>query len=278
MEELHVKSFAKINIGLNIIRKRSDGYHDIESIFYPINFHDDLYFKKSDSFKLICSNQEINEQENLVTKAIKILENETKQKFNVEISLTKRIPIGAGLGGGSSNAAQTIVALNKLFQLNLSEETQKDLAAKVGADAPFFINSSPSLVTSKGEKLEALSLKIKFPILIVNPGIQISTKWAYENINPSGKTNLLGNLFKQNISDVHKWKEKIFNGFERIVFEKHREIAEIKDNLYKSGAIFSLMTGSGSTVYGIFENINEAEKAQSQFSKNYITYIHKEID
>ncbi len=276
MEELQVKSFAKINIGLNIIRKRPDGYHDIESIFYPINLYDNLYIKKSDSFKLTCSNSEINIQDNLVTKAVKILEDETKQKFNVEISLTKRIPIGAGLGGGSSNAAQTIIALNKLFQLNLSEKTRRDLAAKVGADVPFFINPRPSLVTSKGEKLEALSLKIKFPILIVNPGIQISTKWAYENINTSGKTNLIGNLFKRNISDVHEWKEKIFNDFEKIVFEKHKEIAEIKSNLYKSGAIFSLMTGSGSTVYGIFKNIIAAEKAQSQFSKNYFTYLHNE--
>ncbi len=278
MEELHVKSFAKINFGLNIISKRPDGYHDIESIFYPVNLHDDLYFKKSNSFKLICNNQEINEQENLVTKVIKILEYETGKQFIVEISLTKRIPIGAGLGGGSSNAAQTIVALNKLFQLNLSEETQKDLAAKVGADAPFFIKTLPSLVTSKGEKLEAITLKIKFPILIVNPGIQISTKWAYENINPSGKPNLLRNLVQKNIPDIHEWKKKIFNDFEGIAFEEHREIAEIKSNLYKSGAIFSLMTGSGSTVFGIFDNINMAEKAQSQFTKNYFTYIHKESD
>jgi 4-diphosphocytidyl-2-C-methyl-D-erythritol kinase len=274
MKELKVKSYAKINIGLTVVRKRPDGYHDIESIFYPINLHDDIEISESDSFKFECNVKEIENTENLIIKTIKLIESESEQKFNVKIKLIKKIPLGAGLGGGSSNAAAIITSLNSLYNLGLSSKEQIKIAEKIGSDVLFFLNSKPALVTSKGEIIKPINLRIDFPILIINPNINISTKWAYENVKPSGKERILEKIIKNDYLNIYKWRNEIQNDFEEIVFKNYPQIEDIKNKLYESGAIFSLMTGTGSTVFGIFEDLQAAEKAKNLFDKNYFTFIN----
>ncbi|MEO8398993.1 MAG: 4-(cytidine 5'-diphospho)-2-C-methyl-D-erythritol kinase [Ignavibacteriaceae bacterium] len=277
MDSIQIKSPAKINLGLNVIEKRSDGYHNIETIFYPVNIFDNLIFEKSDSFQFITGNELLEKDEdNLILKAKKKIEEFSNKKLNVKISLEKNIPIGAGLGGGSSNCAATLLALNNLFHLQISENDLKNIALDLGSDVPFFIDPKPSLAFCRGEKLKEIDFKINYPILIVNPRIHISTKWAYENLIPQKPQIKLEELVANKKIKVEDFKGKIFNNFEKVVFEFYPEVSEIKSQFYKSGALYSLMTGSGSTVFGIFKDINEANKAEKFFTQKYYTNIHYE--
>ena len=275
MEKLEIKTPCKINLGLRVIRKRPDGYHDIETIFYPINLFDKLTFELSDSFSFDTNNSLIKSEEtNSVTAALRKLEELTGRKFQVKVYLEKNIPIGAGLGGGSSDGAAALTGLNKLFELKLSEDELKRIALGIGSDTPFFIEPKPSFAESRGEVLKAVDFNIEFPILIINPGIHVSTKWAYESLTiDSGKKNHLE--YESLLSkDWNEIKNHLKNDFEEVVFLKYPEIKNIKDKLYESGALFSLMTGSGSTVFGIFPDITSAINAGSKFPEDYFRFIH----
>ena len=275
MESIRIKTPAKINIGLNIINKRPDGYHNIESIFYPVNLFDIIYIEQSDALSIESNNSGlVKEEGNSLLKAVNIIEKEIKRKVNVKIYLKKNIPIGAGMGGGSSNGAAVIKALNKLLNLNFSRNKLEELALQIGSDAPYFINPVPSIAQSRGEALKEIKFNIPYPVLIINPGIHISTKWAYENL-----TNYEGNKIISGISDfdkidILKLKDILTNDFEKVVFPAYPEIENIKNRLYKSGAIFALMTGSGSTVYGLFPDTASAQKAQNLFPDKYFKFIH----
>ncbi|MGB5895472.1 MAG: 4-(cytidine 5'-diphospho)-2-C-methyl-D-erythritol kinase, partial [Ignavibacteriaceae bacterium] len=183
MNKIVLKSPAKINIGLNIIRKREDGYHDLETIFYPLMLSDILTFEKADDTILESNSNEINSlKTNLIFTAIELLETIVNRKLNVKIYLEKNIPIGAGLGGGSSNAAATLKALNQLFELNLNFDKLSETALKLGSDVPFFLEPFPCFASSRGEIRKNIQLSLSQPILIINPGIHISTKWAFQNL------------------------------------------------------------------------------------------------
>jgi 4-diphosphocytidyl-2-C-methyl-D-erythritol kinase len=277
MKRIIINSPAKINFGLNIINKRPDGYHNIETIFYPINLSDKITIEKSSSFIFNSNNELIkNENSNLIIKAIRKLEEFTKQEFVVNILLDKKIPVGAGMGGGSSNAASILISLNELFKLDLSYPKLSELALELGADVPFFLDPYPKFAQLKGEKLSKINFEIDFPVLIVWPGIHISTKWAYENVNPKNNSISLNDLLKEKIDDYSKMKELIVNDFEEIVFRTFPEIGEIKSELYYLGATFALMTGSGSSLFGIFPNFESAERAAKTFNHKYFTFIHYE--
>jgi 4-diphosphocytidyl-2-C-methyl-D-erythritol kinase len=276
MENLIIKTPAKINLGLNILRKRDDGYHDIETFFYPINLFDTLTFSESPEFKFICSNMELNNETNLVVLAKDYLEEELKTKINVKIELEKRIPVGAGLGGGSSDAAAALIGMNKFLNLKAEDSQLFDIAVKLGADVPFFLNPQPSYAESKGDYITAMDCKLRYPILIVNPGIHVSTKWAYENVTPASPTYSLKKLIDDCELDFLFMQNKIKNDFEPIVFNEHPEIETIKKDFYKAGAMFALMSGSGSTVYGIFPTLDKAERAQESFVNKYFTFLHHE--
>jgi len=276
MDNLVINTPAKINLGLNILRKRDDGYHDIETLFYPINIWDTLTFSESSEFKFICSKQELNSENNLVVKAKNYLEDELRIKINVRIELEKRIPVGAGLGGGSSDAAAALIGIKKFLNLQLDDSALFNIAVKLGADVPFFLNPHPSYAESKGDYIIAMDCKIHYPILIVNPGIQISTKWAYENVDPSTPTYPLKKLIDDCELDFLFMQNKIKNDFEPIVLKLHPEIENIKKELYKLGAMFNLMTGSGSSVYGIFPNYDKAVYALEYFQNKYFTFLHYE--
>ena len=242
---------AKINLGLNVLRKREDGYHDISSIFYPVKeCVDILEIIKSEEFEFTNSGIEIPDGENLCEKAWKLLYTDFGIG-NVKVHLHKQIAIGAGLGGGSSDASFTLKSLNELFDLNLNNKELEKYALLLGADCPFFIDNTPKLVEGIGEKMTSIDLDLSnYEIRLVNPDIHISTKQAYSGIVP--KTPVLS-VEKIIELPIIEWKGKLKNDFEESIFEKHLQLEGIKDELYKQGSIYSSMSGSGSIVFGIFE-------------------------
>jgi 4-diphosphocytidyl-2-C-methyl-D-erythritol kinase len=250
---------AKINIGLNIIDRRSDGYHNIETLFYPITeFFDVLEMAESGevSLQVFGANIEGNIENNLIIKAFRVLQAD----FNlpdISFFLKKNIPMGAGLGGGSSDAALTLKMLSDKFKLSLTVEQLMSYASKLGADCAFFINNLPAFAEGKGDilKLANISLAGKY-IYIVKPDISISTVEAYKNCTPKRWEKP---LFQQINQPVEQWKNLIFNDFEKAVFTLYPQIEKIKQKLYALGAVYASMSGSGSAVYGIFyaETINK---------------------
>ncbi|MEO5571960.1 MAG: 4-(cytidine 5'-diphospho)-2-C-methyl-D-erythritol kinase [Bacteroidia bacterium] len=260
---------SKINLGLNIVEKRSDGYHNIETIFYPVQWCDVLevgsWKSEVGSFP-IQSGQEILEEKinfsgsgldvdgdsknNLCVKAYELLKKDFQLPI-IKMHLHKIIPMGAGLGGGSSDAAFTLKLLNELFALKLRHDSLKDYANQIGSDCAFFIDDVPAYASGRGEVLEKINLSLKgYFILIVKPEVHISTVEAYKMIKPQLREKSLKKIIQQPITD---WKNLLKNDFEKSVFEKYPVIAEIKNNMYHQGAVYASMSGSGSAVYGIFD-------------------------
>jgi 4-diphosphocytidyl-2-C-methyl-D-erythritol kinase len=245
---------AKINLGLRITGKRFDGYHDIETVFYPVGLSDALELVadlKGSADKLTVTGSELpgRQEDNIVLRAVSMLR-EAYPIPCLNIHLHKIIPAGAGLGGGSSDAAFMLRALNKMFSLSLSAHELKAIASGLGSDCPFFIDCQPAFASGRGEILSLVKNVLDgFYIVLLNPGISISTKEAYENCLPAKPERSLRKLIDIPVSE---WKDLIVNDFEKTVFIVHPEIESIKQTLYSSGAIYSSMSGSGSTVYGIF--------------------------
>ena len=276
MKELTIKTPAKINIGLNILSKREDGYHNLETIFYPINLFDELSIREDDKFSLITTSPQLNiENNNTIMAARELIKEFVGIEIKTSVTLNKKIPIGAGMGGGSSDGAAALLLFNKFYNLKLSDEDLYSLALKIGSDAPFFIEPKPKFGSSRGEILESIGLKIDKPILIVNPGIHISTSWAFSKMKPPMPTRHLNQIEFREHSNLSEFKGIIVNDFESIVFQFYPEIKEIKERLYELGASFSMMTGSGSTVYGIFPDITSAQYASQEFPINYFTFINR---
>lgn len=247
---------AKINIGLRITGKRPDGYHDIDSVFYPVRLSDALEFvisdRKTGKDELSVSGIDTGSSpdENLVMKAVLALR-EIHNFPRLRIHLHKEIPAGAGLGGGSSDAACMLKAVSKHFDLNIDNRDLKNISLKIGSDCPFFIDGIPAFARGRGEILKAVEPSLTgFYGVLLNPGVKISTAEAYRNCVPEMTTPGLDEIFRL---PVTKWKKLIFNDFESFAFKKYPIISELKEGLYRSKAIFSLMSGSGSSVYGIFQ-------------------------
>jgi len=273
MENLTINTPAKINFGLNVISKRSDGFHNIETIFYPLNICDTITFSESDKFVFETDNETLNsEKDNLIMKAKTELEDYSKKELNVKIHLSKKIPIGAGLGGGSSDAAAVLKALNKLFRLNIDSLKLNEMAAKIGSDVPFFLNPYPSFASSRGEMLEQIDFKIDYSIFLINPGIFVSTKWAYEKVMPAKPDLSLLESYKRGRLKLENFKEYIKNDFEKPVMEEFQAIRKLKDELYEMGADFALMSGSGSSLFAIFRNPVLAAEAKEFYENQYFTY------
>jgi 4-diphosphocytidyl-2-C-methyl-D-erythritol kinase len=247
---------SKINLGLRITGKRPDGYHDIETVFYPVPLSDALEFVESDGAhdydKLVVTGINISgsPDNNLVIRAIRKLRESYDLPY-FRIHLHKAIPTGAGLGGGSSDAAIILKALNRCYGLSIDPETLKKYALDLGSDCPFFLNPVPSLACGRGEMLRPLSLFLQgYYIILLNPGIKISTREAYINCHPAKPEKSLETYLDEKPS---LWKNTIFNDFEEYAFKLYPEIRELKEKLYEEGAFYSSMSGSGSSVYGIFE-------------------------
>ena len=241
---------AKINIGLNVIKKQANGYHKLSSVFYPVDgLSDILEILHAKDFSFSSSGLVIPGNSNICVKAFELL----KVDFeigNVNMHLHKKIPIGAGLGGGSADGAFALKALNELFKLDLSILELKDYALQLGADCPFFIENSPKYITGIGEEMMNINLDLStYKLKFIFPDLHISTAEAYEGVIPSQpKTNLL-DLIKQPIKN---WKLVVKNDFESSVCENYPKLKKIKEKLYADGAIYASMTGSGSVFYGVF--------------------------
>lgn len=277
MERLTLNAPAKINLGLNIVSKRSDGFHNLETFFYPIyDLHDKLIFEKSKYFIFDSNNSELNKDpDNLILKAHSLIEKQIKRKLPVNIKLIKNIPIGAGLGGGSSDAAATLLGLNELFHLDISTNKLSEIALLLGSDVPFFIKAKPSVGYSRGEMLLQSELYFEKPILIVNPLIHISTKDAFENITPNESKFNYKYFLENEIIDYDYLKKYLINDFENYVFANYNEIKKIKEIMNEYGAQFTLMSGTGSTVYGIFDNMVQTQDVIDKLPEKYFTFVSK---
>ncbi len=277
MERIIIKAPAKINLGLNIISKRNDGFHNLETIFYPINdLFDIITFEKA-AESSFSSNIELPSDStgNLILKAKEKLEELTGRGLKTKIKLDKTIPIGAGLGGGSSDAAKTLIALNELYELKIKPYKIRSIALELGSDLPFFLNPVPSFAESRGELLVPLKFNIDFPILLVNPNIHISTKGAFQNITPLNEHIDYLKISSFSKQKLLKLNSMLKNDFEEYIFAKYPQIKGIKTEMRKLGAFFSMMSGTGSTVYGIFENLSDAKKAEDYFRDKYFTFLQK---
>lgn len=269
---------CKINIGLNIVSKRSDGYHNLETVFFPIPLRDNLEFKEIENedvpYRLVSGGVPIEgkPEDNLIVKVYL----DMKAEFNLpalELSLYKNIPMGAGLGGGSSDAAAMMKGLNETYNLQLSAEDMEKRLAKFGADCPFFVRNKPAYATGIGDELTNcnVSLKDKF-IVLVKPDVFVSTKEAYAHVTPKLPAIPLAEAIKL---PIETWKEQIVNDFEQSVFPFNPELPAIKQTLYDMGAVYASMSGSGSTMYGIFNR--PTPEANEVFDKCFV-YTKKLIE
>ena len=263
---------AKINLGLLVTEKRADGFHNIETIFYPVLVQDALEVVHSEKFQINITGIDLNEkpEENLVVKAYQLLKDDFELP-PVQIHLHKNIPVGAGLGGGSSDASYMLMLLNDLFNLELTEEQLLAYALQLGSDCPFFIRSKPVYAVGRGEVMEDVPLSLKgYHLVVVKPPIHISTAEAYREIVPAKGRIALKALTRFSVA---KWPGNIQNQFERYVFVKYPEVKAVKQKLYDLGAAFALMSGSGSAVYGLFRS--EKKSIISHFPEDYQLFFQK---
>lgn len=265
---------SKINLGLRITSKRPDGYHDIETIFYPAGLHDALEFiiPEEDPGKdiLVTSGIDTGAQgaDNLVLKALALLR-ENHPIPHIKIHLHKTIPVGAGLGGGSSDAACFLKSINRFFSFRLTDEELHASALRLGSDCPFFIEAKPAYATGRGEVMSPVNVNLEgLYLVLLNPGVKISTKEAYGNCKPNKPEESLQEVISR---PVEEWKDSVVNDFEDYAISRYPLIGELKSGLYESGAVFSLMTGSGSTVFGLFKD----KPALSADLKKYLIYSGK---
>ena len=260
---------AKINLGLNVTEKRSDGFHNIHTVFYPVALCDVLEIVESQNGEssLFCSGLAIDSpiENNLCTRALQLIKKDFKIP-ETDIFLYKKIPFGAGLGGGSADAASVLILLNKMFDLHISQTKLMQYAATLGSDCAFFIKNKPQFATGRGEIMNDIDINLSgYYFVLVKPQISISTAHAYADISPCQPEICIPEIVAK---PIEQWKNLLFNDFEIPIFARFPQIKEIKETLYSKGAIYASMSGSGSSVYGIFEK----ETDTSDFPKDYFVF------
>jgi len=271
-----VSAFAKINVGLRILKKRPDGFHDIETIFHRINICDELRFEESDHISLTCSDPMLPiDDSNLCIRAATILRQQFNISRGVHITLNKNIPVGAGLGGGSSDAARTLQNLCRVWKLNASSDELKSLALQLGSDVPYFLLPGTAYGTGRGEILEPLTITLPYWIVTVHPAIHISTAWAYSHAKPEQRKDAftLKYIFTQHLTEIGKLSKQLNNDFEPIILEHHPEIGRLLDSLRFWGAELAQLSGSGSSVYGLFPKKTDAERYIRKLEGSYKTSL-----
>lgn len=252
---------CKINIGLNVISKRGDNYHNLETVFYPLNFCDILEIvSTTGSNEFTITGLPVSDQNNLCVKAYDLIKKDFPKLPFIKMHLHKTIPVGAGMGGGSSDAAFTLKILNEKFLLGLSIDELENYALQLGSDCPFFLRNKTCFAAGRGDQLEQISLNLtSYKILLVNPRIHIDTSWAFSKIRPVAPQTSVKKIISQ---PIEMWKHNLKNDFEIPVFETYPELKKIKDILYEKGALYASLSGTGSTVYGIF---NKASSLNADF-------------
>lgn len=276
MKEVEIDSYSKINLTLNILAKRQDGYHNIETIMQSINLADRVFIKEEkEGIKIKCNHSQvpIDDQSLAYRSAEKIL-NRCRVTKGVKIEIDKKIPLASGMAGGSANSASILVGINKLFTLNLSNEDLRGMGEELGMDVPFCIQNGTALAYHRGEKVTSLSpVNPPLWIIIINPGFEIPTKWAYNNLDLNlikrEKNNTKAMLEALKGGGARGIAKNLFNSFEELIIEKYPEIGKIKDRLIEEGALGALMSGSGSTVFGIAQNEEQALKIYKNLKSEY---------
>jgi 4-diphosphocytidyl-2-C-methyl-D-erythritol kinase len=260
---------CKINLGLRILRKRNDGYHDLETVFYPLPFYDIIeVIQAADGPEFSGSGHRVDGEpaNNLCIKAFELLKKDFPDLPAVKLHLHKTIPLGAGLGGGSADGAFTLQLINQKFHLGLSRDQLLNYALQLGSDAPFFIINKPCLATGRGEVMEEIAIDLSsYWVLLANPGIHVNTGVAFSGISPAIPEKSVQVIIQQ---PVDTWKQELINDFEATVFKTYPLINQIKETLYSEGAVYASMSGSGSTVFGLFEDQSSLAKASSAFKSN----------
>jgi 4-diphosphocytidyl-2-C-methyl-D-erythritol kinase len=274
---MKIRAYAKINLGLYVLGKRPDGYHSIETVFRLVDLCDEIEIVQIDQGTQFTTNavELQDDHSNLCVRAANLLRDLTGIHVGVEINLTKRIPIGAGLGGGSSDAAAVLKGLTKLWALDISREELQTVSASLGSDVPFFFTSQTASATGRGEVLESFDLKIPYTILLVTPNIHVSTSWAYSHLwlRVGTKRPDLRQVLEENLNDPERLREYLVNDFEETVFEQYPEISSIKQRLLSEGASFALMSGSGSSVFGLFTDSSRAKNLAKQLAGTYAVSV-----
>lgn len=243
---------CKINLGLHVTQKRPDGFHNLETVFYPLPVNDALEVITHTQLQFESSGIPVpgNAADNLCLRAFRLLQSDFPHLPPVNIHLFKNIPIGAGLGGGSADAAFMLQLLNQKFQLDLTETALVNYAAQLGSDCPFFIVNRPCYATGRGEIMETITLDLSgYSFLLVHPGIHVNTGWAFQQLTPGAPAYLLKDVIQ---TPVELWKDVLKNDFEQPVFQAHPVLGAIKQQMYSSGALYAAMSGSGSAVFGVF--------------------------
>lgn len=280
---------AKINLGLNIVRKREDGYHDLESAFYPVGIYNgtplnpspfcdilEIGFSQSgqDTFHFTGNHIDCPLENNLVYKAVKSFKDFTGFQDSVSVWLDKHLPDGAGLGGGSADASFTLLTLNELAGAPLSREVLISLAKSLGADCPFFILNRPVIAKGIGELLQPIPLDLSgYWALIVKPDVYVSTKEAFSGIRPAASPVSIETILE---FPIEEWAHRgLKNDFEPHIFALYPELEEIKQKILLEGASYAAMSGSGSSIYGIFKNKDSAARATESLKRNYKVYLCK---
>jgi 4-diphosphocytidyl-2-C-methyl-D-erythritol kinase len=271
------QAYAKINLGLQILRKREDRYHDIETVLYPVNIFDTIEFRHEEREIIIESTDPTLpvDRSNLCWKAADALRRVTNVRRGVRILIEKKIPIGAGLGGGSSDAGCVLRELPSFYGVSINRDRLHEIALSLGSDVPYFLQSGAALAMGRGDVLEYFDFSLPYWIVIVYPNIHISTRWAYEQWKPTEdlKRVDLRQLLIKHVDEPRVWVNKLRNDFEGIVFRTHEAVMRTKEGLYVAGADFAQMSGSGSAVYGLFKNEQTAREVADMIGENLPVFV-----
>ena len=278
---IKLRSYAKINLYLDVGEKLNNGYHCIETIFQTINLFDEIKIEKIDKpiYHIECNNPEIPvDKTSIVYRAIEIIMK--GKNYGVAVYINKKIPIAAGLGGGSSNVATILLGISKLYKLDVNSKKMQSIATSLGMDVPFFLERGTVYAIGRGEILSPLDLgDMPLHLILVNPGFEISTKWAYQAFDKANADNfkkpyigIMKMIETKSIVSLPELSKYIYNSFDSIICKQYPIIKEIKDTLFESGAISATISGSGPTVYGVMENRSKANEVYNKM-KNKFTFV-----
>jgi 4-diphosphocytidyl-2-C-methyl-D-erythritol kinase len=273
---MNAHAYAKINLGLHVVGKRADGYHNIETIFHRINLFDEINIENSEHISILCSDPSVPaDNANHCWKAVELLRNELGISAGASISIVKRIPSGAGLGGGSSDAASVLRLLPRVWNISVDPSVLHAVALRIGSDVPYFLQNSTAYAEGRGEILTPATLSLPFWIVLVNPNIHLSTPWAYNalSVQRNGTFPVRPRMLEQFTTDPMSAILSSENDFEAVVFEAHLKIKKIKLQLKELGAVLSLMSGSGSSMFGLFDDMVSALKAVEFFNKEHFVHL-----
>lgn len=282
-DNMTIRAYAKINLGLRVLRKREDGFHDIETVFHRINVFDEITLEPSPTIALTCSRHDLPTDEgNLCVRVAIELQKMLNNRDGVHLALKKNIPVGAGLGGGSSDAAAVLSVLPQWWNMRLSDEELFKLGLRLGADIPYFLKRGTAHAKGKGEILEYFPLEIPYWIVVVYPNLHISTAWAYQSLQVTGQREKgkspesqtsLKDILLEHMYQPRMLLQLLRNDFEPTVLRTHEPVARVKQALYLGGAVFAQMAGSGSSVFGFFESERFAEEIARELGKQYQVFI-----